>query len=276
MVGLYMGAGAAAHAQPNAAGAAGQPVSDSALYDILSQVEQLQSEVRQLRGMVEEQSQTIADLERKQRNMYTDLDGRLQAVTPTTSASQTAQPPAPAANGQPQTGAAPLAAAPATAVAPAVTAAGQPAQNTPATAAVVAPAANTAAPAVSANGNEKERYQTAYDALRDGHNDQAIKLFDVFLADFPAGEYADNAQYWQGEAYKMNREYDKARQAFNKVVNQYPNSPKVPDALLKIAYIEADLQNYAKARDYLTRVNNSYPGTTAAHLAAKKLAQMTQ
>jgi TolA-binding protein len=30
----------------------------------------------------------------------------------------------------------------------------------------------------------------------------------------------------------------------------------------------------AKARDFLTRVSTSYPGTTAAHLATKKLAQM--
>jgi tol-pal system protein YbgF len=130
--------------------------------------------------------------------------------------------------------------------------------------------------ATAAQGNEKERYQSAYDTLRNGHNAQAIKMFQDLLKDFPAGEFADNSQYWLAEAYKINREFDAARGAFNKVVSQYPNSSKVPDALLKLGYIEFDLQNTAKARDYLTRVTTSYPGTTAAHLAEKKLAQMPQ
>jgi TolA-binding protein len=58
------------------------------------------------------------------------------------------------------------------------------------------------------------------------------------------------------------------------VVVQYPNSAKVPDALLKLGYIEADMQNSVKAREYLLRVTNNYPNSPAAHLAAKKLAQM--
>src|SRR5574343_1156629 len=54
---------------------------DSAIFEVLGRLEQLQSEVQQLRGMVEEQSQTIADLERKQNNMYSDLDDRIQVLT---------------------------------------------------------------------------------------------------------------------------------------------------------------------------------------------------
>lgn len=253
--------------------------SDGAIFEVLGRLEQLQSEVQQLRGLVEEQAQTIADLERKQGNMYSDLDDRIQALTTAAGASAgqptTAQPqPAPATAGS--TAAAPVAGAVST---PAPTA---PAQSAP-TQAPVTPSpvvenkpAATAAAASAASGNEKERYQQAYDTLRNGHNAQAVKMFEGLLADFPAGEFADNAQYWLAEAHKINRDYDKARAAFNRVVSQYPNSSKVPDALLKLGYIESDLQNQAKARDYLTRVVTSYPGTTAAHLASKKLAQMPQ
>jgi tol-pal system protein YbgF len=99
-------------------------------------------------------------------------------------------------------------------------------------------------------------------------------MFESLYADYPASEYSDNTQYWLGEAYKINREYDKARRAFNKVLDLYPTSPKVPDALLKLGYIELELQNPAKARDYLTRITAGYPDTTAAYLANKKLAQM--
>ncbi|ATG89050.1 tol-pal system protein YbgF [Methylomonas koyamae] len=270
-LGLVTSASAAPVSNPGAYPAA---PSDNAIFEVLGRLEQLQSEVQQLRGMVEEQSQTIADLQRKQNNMYSDLDERMQAL------SAAGQPAAAQPVSQPDAGAAPAAAAPAAPVAASVPPATAPAPSaaaapTPAVPpAPVAVAESKPAPAVSAN--EKERYQAAYDTLRNGHNAQAVKMFQDLLREFPAGEFADNSQYWLAEAYKINREFDAARAAFNKVVSQYPNSSKVPDALLKLGYIEFDLQNAAKARDYLTRVTTSYPGTTAAHLAEKKLAQMSQ
>jgi tol-pal system protein YbgF len=246
---------------------------DSALYEVLSRIEQLQSEVQQLRGVVEEQTQTISDLERKQKNMYADLDGRVQALTSATpqTAAPGQVPVTQQANVQPATAPTGVPAATSATVAPGAAQVSAPQTPAPVNAtngAIIAP--------VASKGNEKERFQVAYDTLRNGHNEQAAKMFETLLSDFPAGELADSSQYWLGEAYKLNREFDKARAAFSKLVSQYPTSSKVPDALLKIGYIEADLQNNIKARDYLTRVVNSYPGTTAANLAAKRLAQMSQ
>lgn len=277
ILGLGFGLGAEADAAPNGAGypaanAYAQPAAtDNAIFEVLGRLEQLQSEVQQLRGMVEEQSQTIADLQRKQSNMYSDLDDRMQALTAGGQAPSGQSSPAPA---DAATQASVTAAQPSAAVAPVVPTPAPVATATPAPAAPVV--VDNKPTATAAQGNEKERYQSAYDTLRNGHNAQAIKMFQDLLKDFPAGEFADNSQYWLAEAYKINREFDAARGAFNKVVSQYPNSSKVPDALLKLGYIESDLQNTAKARDYLTRVTTSYPGTTAAHLAEKKLAQMPQ
>jgi tol-pal system protein YbgF len=256
----------------NDSGYAGNPnhaqqaagTSEGAIFEVLGRLEQLQSEVQQLRGVVEEQSQTIAELQRKQGNMYSDLDERIQLLS---SANQSATTQAAVAQATPAATTDAAQATPATAAAPAPQAAAEP---------VVESKPAETPTATTPKASEKERYQEAYDTLRNGHNAQAIGLFEVLQSDFPAGEYGDNAQYWLGEAYKINREYDKARAAFNKVVSQYPDSPKVPDSLLKLGYIEFDQQNLAKARDYLTRVTTSYPETTAAHLAAKKLAQMPQ
>lgn len=255
-----------ANAQPMAGQSA-----ENAMFDILARLEQLQSEVQQLRGMVEEQSQTIADLERKQKNMYADLDSRIQAVP---------APVAPVATANPAVTdpamVSPASAVPAAAVPNQALPASTAVNGNPAAAASVNPvnSAQVAAQAPLAQGSEKDRYMLAYDMLRNGHNAQAIKLFETLLVDYPAGEYADNAQYWLAEAYKINREIDKSRNAFTKVVMQYPNSAKVPDALLKLGYIEADLQNFPKAREYLSRVTSLYPNSPAAHLAAKRLAQM--
>lgn len=264
--GLTTEAGAVQNAYQGNAGY-GSPAanaSDNAIFEVLGRLEQLQLEVQQLRGMVEEQSQTIADLERKQTNMYSDLDERIQVLTapnPQTPVAAPVQTPPVAASGA-QTPAAPVIETPSQPVTPAVV------ESKP------AEAPQVAAPPQQAS--EKERYQQAYDMLRNGHNAQAIQMFETLQADFPAGELSDNTQYWLGEAYKINREIDKARAAFTKVSTQYPQSAKVPDALLKLGYIEFEQQNLAKARDYLTRVTTGYPSSTAAHLAAKKLAQMPQ
>ena len=46
--------------------------------------------------------------------------------------------------------------------------------------------------------------------------------------------FLDNAQYWLGEAYYVNHDYTNALAAFQRVVDKYPQSRKVPDALLKV------------------------------------------
>jgi predicted RNase H-like nuclease (RuvC/YqgF family) len=50
----------------------------SPIYEVLNRLDQLQREVQQLRGQVEEQAYTIEGLKKQQQTMYKDLDDRLQ------------------------------------------------------------------------------------------------------------------------------------------------------------------------------------------------------
>lgn len=233
-------------AYPAAVANAPKPSAASTLYEILGRLEQLQVEVQQLRGQVEEQAYTITELKKRQNTIYSDLDQRIQSIETGSAVAPTISEAAPAS--------APPPVEPAPAVAPVVQ---QPAPVKPATA-----------------ESEKQRYQQAYETLKNGHYTNAIAEFKRFLQDFPSGEFADNAQYWLGEAYKVNREVSLSSEAFNKLIANYPNSPKVRDGLLKLGYLELEQNNIAKAREYFTRITASYPGTTAAHLAAKKLQQL--
>ena len=232
--------------------------SANAIYEVLGRLEQLQSEVQQLRGLVEEQSQTIVDLKKRQGNIYSDLDLRLQEL---------------AGGGQSQ-----LAKNGGSAIDKTVGSHFEAGKSSVVEYAVPAKDKEPVAEAVVVKKveakNQKALYQTAYETLRNGHNTRAIVAFKALLAEFPDGEFADNSQYWLGEAYKVNQDLNSARDAFSKVVTHYGGSPKVPDALLKLGFLELEQNNTAKARDYLTQVTVSYPGTTAAHLATKKLTQM--
>ncbi|MEQ1637647.1 MAG: tol-pal system protein YbgF [Methylococcales bacterium] len=248
--------------------------SASANYQILGQLEQLQKEVRQLSGTIEEQAHELAELKKRQTTMYEDIDQRVQSIeeakktaeavtTESTPAELT--PPVPALAAET---AAPVAAAPTVAAvsAPAAQAAtGNPQENNP--------APKAAAPSVETS-DEKDQYQKAYANLQVGHYAQGITALNAFLGNFPNGKYAANAQYWLGEAYKASQNNDASRDAFNKVINSYPNSPKVPDALFKLGILELDQNNPTKAREYLNQVSTGYPNTTAAKLAAKKLSAL--
>ena len=55
---------------------------------------------------------------------------------------------------------------------------------------------------------------------------------------------------------------------FARVIEVYPQSSKVPDALLKMGYCNYSLQRWDDARAALSRVQSDYPTTTAARLAA--------
>ncbi len=217
--------------------------SNNAIYEVLGRLEQLQLEVQQLRGVVEEQAYLIEQLKSRQSTIYTDLDQRLLDLTG---------------------GALPVAVQPVA----------EGADNVVPEAATESHPDNAVADTVAPEVNQKQVYQAAYETLRNGHNNQAITAFNQLLKQFPQGEYADNAWYWLGEAYKVKQDVKAAKHAFEQVVKLFPNSPKVPDALLKLGYIELDQDNKIKARDYFTRVTINYPTTTAAHLATKKLLQM--
>ena len=123
----------------------------------------------------------------------------------------------------------------------------------------------------TATPEEKQTYQKAYRTLQEGEYVAAIDLFKAFLVKFRQGEYADNAQYWLAEAHYVQREFDEASKAFNAVVYEYPQSPKVKDSLLKTGFIQYEEGNWDKAQEILKDVVDRYPNSTVAKLAKARL-----
>jgi len=61
---------------------------------------------------------------------------------------------------------------------------------------------------------------------------------------------------------------------FEIVIETFPNSRKVPDALLKMGYCNYELKRWDAARVSLARVQTDYAETTAARLAGQRLQRM--
>ena len=121
---------------------------------------------------------------------------------------------------------------------------------------------------------EELDFQQAYGVLRNGYTEYAIDLFRDFLSQYSAGQYADQAQFWLAEAYRVNQMLDLADQAFETLIVKYPASAQLPIALLKRSYLAIEQNKIDEAKQFLTHVAISYPGSTAGHLAAKKLVEL--
>ncbi len=225
------------------------------LMEMLERLEQLQSEVAQLRGELEVQTHSLDGLQRRQRELYLDIDRRLHRLEVAG-----VQTPAPGA------GAPPLTTAPAPA---------------PGTTPGVPPLPKVPTPMAEGDkvldaAKERDAYEHALDILKEGRYEQAAKAFRVFLASHPGSRYAGNAQYWLGEAFYVTRKFDTALAEFDKVVQEYPNSAKQADARLKMGFIQYEQQDWATARQTLELVASRYPDSTAARLAKDRLQRMTQ
>ncbi|WP_275097304.1 tol-pal system protein YbgF [Sedimenticola hydrogenitrophicus] len=248
----------------------------AAMADLVLRVDALQREVQQLRGEIEVQNHAMDALKKRQRDLYLDVDQRINQL---------------AHGSAPTTGMAPPAATPpdAGAVVAAETPPGAPGTDaesgsapppaaepppvaTADTGEVPAPQPALAAP-IDTVAEERD-YKAAFSLLMQRRYDEARSAFQAFLARYGAGGYADNAQYWLAEASYVTRDFDVALEGFQKVVNEYPNSSKVPDAMLKSSFIHYEKQQWSEARDILQRLVTLYPSSTASRLATQRLDRM--
>ncbi len=222
-------------------------VANQSLLELANEVDALRNDVRALHNDVDELSHNLELSRKQQRDLYADLDHRLKALEARSGPAGAAAP----ASAAP---AAPAAAAPAAAAA-AAAASGQPSLPVP-------------------DGTDTANYQAAFNLLKDSQYDRAIGAFQNFLTAFPDSPLAENAQYWLGEAYYVNKSFTDALAAFQRVADKYPQSRKLPDALLKVGYCDYELKQWDAAKQVLSQVVASFPDTPAGHLAQQRLDKM--
>jgi tol-pal system protein YbgF len=231
--------------------ATGQPMAGAAAggqnAELFFQIQTLQQEVAELRGLVEELTHQVNRLASDQQAQYRDLDGRIVALR----------------------GAAPPASAPV----PGAPAAPVP-QPAPAAAGAQMPAPAQAPAAGQPAAGEREAYSAAFELMRARKFPEATAAFSRFVRDYPNGGYTANSFYWLGELYLAQDNLEQARQSFTQVLNLYPDSQKVPDSLYKLGVVQHRLGDATRAREYLNRAVSQYPGSSAAALAQTYLSEI--
>lgn len=221
----------------SSAAASGAATGQAELY---RQLQSLQDEVMQLRGLVEEQGHQLDSLKQQSLDRYMDLDRRLGGNGAAAQASP-AVAPSPAID----------------ATAP-VSAGGAAASSPP----VVAPIASP---------GEQEAYKQAYARLKGQQYTAAIQAFTAFLKDYPSSELVPNTYYWLGELHLVEspQNLNAAEQSFSKLLSDFPQHTKAPDALYKLGKVAFLKGDKPKAKKLMQRVIDEYgaSGSSAPQLA---------
>jgi tol-pal system protein YbgF len=235
-------------------------ISNQSLVELAQHLDQVQADVRQLRGRIEELEYKQESMRKQQRDLYNDLDKRVSGLGGGSSHAGSL------GGGSP--GGSSSAGGPGPEGSPAGVAAGA------AAAAAGGASSSSGAPDSGAGvGSSEEQtvYAQSFDALKAGSYSVAITGFKDFLNNYPSSPLAENAQYWLGEAYYVTHDLDAAAGAFRNVMQKWPNSRKTPDAMLKLGYTQLDQKKVSEGRATLSQVAQKFPGTDAAKLATEKL-----
>ncbi len=107
-------------------------------------------------------------------------------------------------------------------------------------------------------------YENAISLLKQRDYSLAEKAFRDFLKVNPDHTLAPNAKYWLGEAYFAQNKYDQAARIFAEGYQKYPKGAKAADNLLKLGLSLAAKGNGADACVALGQIAKDFPNSAAA------------
>ncbi|HEX8251614.1 MAG TPA: tol-pal system protein YbgF [Thermoanaerobaculia bacterium] len=114
-------------------------------------------------------------------------------------------------------------------------------------------------------------YREAIMLFGRGRHADARRGFEQVFASDSTGDLADNALFWIGETYFAAGDLTNAVRYYTRVVNEFSDQNKAPDALFKTALAQARTGDLALARRTLQQVIERYPYSSTASSAKAEL-----
>ncbi|MBZ0105340.1 MAG: tol-pal system protein YbgF [Sulfuricella denitrificans] len=221
--------------------------------EMLSQMDALKAEISKMRGQLEVQAHDIETIQKRQRDLYVDVDTRLRQLE---SAAAAVPPPPPVADNQPRSGK------------------DKKLSAKPVVAAAAVPASTPAQTAEADPAQEVKTYDAAFNLFRGGNYQGALAAFQAFNQAYPKSPLAPSAHYWIGNSYFNLKDFKSAIASQQELISLYPKSPKVPDALLNISSSQQGMGDMGSARKTLEDLLARFPLSDAADKAKYRLENM--
>lgn len=135
------------------------------------------------------------------------------------------------------------------------------------------PAATAAPPA----GIQPQRlFDSSWADYTTGNYELAIKGFESYLGYFPKGTRAHEAQLLIGESYAWQKKDMDAVTAYDRVIANYPGSASVPTAYYKRGLAFERLGETARARESYEAVLKQFPDSQQATLAKMRFESLNR
>jgi len=252
-------------------------------------VTQLEEQIRQLSGTVEELNFQILQMQEQMRKMQEDNEYRFQQLEEKKSDTGAASGPVAAAQ-PPAAGTADVVTTPKAGRAgsePAAAGDGMPMETDGPTVTTGEPAKTfgtitfddkgnptgatndtgadgTVVAALPPTDDPEELYRNSYQFILSGDYATAEAGFRDHVARFPADSRTADAHFWLGESLLGQQKYREAAEVFLAANRDFPSSKKAPDMLLKLGVSLAGLNQRDVACATFSEVGKRYPGASAA------------
>ncbi len=126
------------------------------------------------------------------------------------------------------------------------------------------------------NNGKSNGYSLAYKDFKNAKYEDARRGFQKYLEQNPNKDLSDNAQFWIGETYYLENNYEKAILEYEKVIKNFPDGDRVPHALLKQGLSFLKLGDEDSGKLLLQQVVKDYPATNQAKIAKAKLKELKE
>jgi tol-pal system protein YbgF len=117
-------------------------------------------------------------------------------------------------------------------------------------------------------------YQNGLRDFTGGKYDLARQEFSDYVKNFPMSDLASNSQFYLGEIYYAQNDFNDAIEAYDNVLMNYPRSFKLGASLYKKAMAELELGMKASAVRDLREVERRFPGSDESRRSQAKLREI--
>ncbi|MDH3976399.1 MAG: tol-pal system protein YbgF [Deltaproteobacteria bacterium] len=116
-------------------------------------------------------------------------------------------------------------------------------------------------------------YKSGLDAIKKGKTREARDFFNRYLKLFPDGPLANNAQFWIGESFYDDGDFERSIIEYDDVIKKYPGGGKVPAALLKQGMAFEKIKDKKTAEALYKKLIKQFPDLDEAKKAKNLLSK---
>lgn len=129
-----------------------------------------------------------------------------------------------------------------------------------------------APPVMLAPGMTPQRlFNTSLADFTAGQWTLCVEGFGTYLKSFPRTDAADDAQWYIGECHFSDGKFAEAVDAYNRAITSYPKGDRVPDAYYKLGMALNNMKQTDRAREAWETLIREYPDSDAARLAKQNM-----